>query len=54
MPKKDIRGAMARPCQHRRVIRVSGNGAIEQRCKEQKMEIDRQLNQKRQLKTAKM
>ena len=48
MPTKDIRGAMARPCQYRRVIRESGDGAIEQKFKETKMEIDRPHTQKRQ------
>ena len=40
MPTKDIRSAMARPRQYRRVIRESRDGAHEQRCKETKMEID--------------
>ena len=33
MPMKDISSAMARPCQYRRVIRESRDGALEQRVK---------------------
>ena len=39
MPTKDIRIAMARPRQYRRVIRESRDGALEQRCKVTKMKL---------------
>ena len=41
MPTEDIRSAMVRPREYRRFIRESRDGAIEQRCKETKMEFDR-------------